>query len=135
MYEPTDIHQIPYKKLHDIFGADTALYINIQDYGNKYYIIASSTKVDADAKLIDLRNGKVLWGASVQVTKDNRSGNSDVVGVLVDAAIGQVFNSLRDQEHVVAGMASKKLLTAGSNVGLLYGPYSSQYHKNNAFFS
>lgn len=59
-----DIHGVPVAKLHDIFGADAALYITVTQYGSKYMVVSSSTVVSADAKLVDLKSGQTLWTAA-----------------------------------------------------------------------
>jgi hypothetical protein len=124
-----DIHQVPVNKLHDIFGADAALYITIKQYGTKFMIIDSATIVTADAKLVDLRNGQTLWTghASASNNEGNNNSGGGLVGMLVTAAIKQIINNVTDQSYAVAGTASARLLSGGQARGLLYGPRSPKY--------
>jgi len=128
MTVPGEIHAVAPEKLREIFGADTALYITVTEYGTKYVVVSSTTLVRAKAKLVDLRTGKTLWTGEASATSDgaNTSGGG-LVGMLVSAAINQVVNTLAETGHNVAGMASNRLLSAGQPGGLPYGPRSPKY--------
>lgn len=52
---------MPPAKLHDIFGADAALYITISEYGTQYMLDSATPGGDRPAKLVDLRTGTTLW--------------------------------------------------------------------------
>jgi hypothetical protein len=128
---PDDIHAISPAKLREIFGADTALYIEVTDYGTKYMVISSATVVTASARLVDLKTGTVLWtGQATASDNQQQNNNAGLVGLLVQAAVTQVINSSLEQAHVIAGTASQQLLSASSARGILYGPRSPQYQKD-----
>lgn len=74
--EPADIQALPIKKLHEIYGADTALYLDIKEYGTSYLVISSETVVTASARLVDLRTGKLLWEGSASASSAEQQGNS-----------------------------------------------------------
>ncbi|PHM27936.1 DUF799 domain-containing protein [Xenorhabdus budapestensis] len=128
-----DIHNISYKKLHDIFGADAALYLDVTEYGTQYQLISSDTRVTAKARLVDLRTGKQVWsGVATASTAENRNnGGGGIIGMLVSAAIEQIANTVMDKGHDIAGITSNRLLSAGGyQYGhLLYGPRSEHYRK------
>ena len=129
---PNDIHDVPIKKLRDIFGADAALYIIVKEYGTKYVVISSETRVTADAKLIDLRTGKTLWAGSATASSaegDNNSGGG-LVGVLVKAAMKQIIETVSEQGHIIAGRTNARLLSAAQPNSILYGPRSPKYQKD-----
>lgn len=127
---PTDIHNVPPAKLHEIFGADAGLYIEVEQYGSSYVVVDSTTVVSASAKLIDLRNGALLWqghaSASNNEGQNNNSGGS-IVGILVTAVVKQIVATSTDASYKVAGVTSSRLLMAGQKNGLLYGPRSPRY--------
>ncbi len=129
--EAQDIHNISYKKLYDTFGADSALYLNITKYGTQYQIINSETRVSATARLVDLRTGKDLWSgsASASTAENNNYSSGGLIGMLVSAAISQIANTIMDRGHDIAGITSNRLLGAGGNGRLLYGPRSEFYGK------
>ncbi|CQI96545.1 DUF799 domain-containing protein [Yersinia sp. HM-2024] len=126
-----DIHAASPAKLHKIFGADAVLYITVVQYGTSYQIITSDTRVTANAKLVDLRTGKLLWSGSATASSnegDNSSGG--VIGMLVQAAVTQISDTLTDRSHDIAGVTSTRMLTAGTPNGILYGPRSPNYGKD-----
>jgi hypothetical protein len=128
---PDDIHAISPAKLREIFGADTALYIEVTDYGTKYMVISSATVVTANARLVDLKTGTVLWtGQATASDNQQQNNNAGLVGLLIQAAVTQVINSSLEQGHMIAGVASQQLLSANSPRGILYGPRSPQYQKD-----
>lgn len=133
MSNPADIHQIPAPKLRQIFGADAALYIDIKEYGTSYSVVLSDTRVTAEAKLVDLKQGRVLWAGTATASSNEGNNNSGgLVGMLVKAVITQIVDTISERGHQIAGMTSQRLLTAGRPNGILYGPRSPRYLKDGA---
>ncbi len=130
MTNPGEMHDAPPAKLAEVFGADAVLYITINEYGAKYFLVDSQVIVSASAKLVDLRNGQLLWegkaSASNAEGRDNSSGG--LAGMLISALIRQVANNLGDQGYPVARMTSYRLLSSRPG-GLLPGPRSPEYQK------
>ncbi|HZG20328.1 MAG TPA: DUF799 domain-containing protein [Herbaspirillum sp.] len=127
-----DIHELPARQLHQIFGADAALYMSIKDYGTAYQVVQSETVVAADAKLVDLRSGMLLWEGSARASSREQQQNSGggLVGILLSAVINQIISTSTDASYKIAGITSHRLLSAGVQNGLLYGPRSPQYQKD-----
>lgn len=127
-----EIHAVPTNKLREIFGADAALYITINKYGTTYMIIDSVTEVTANATLVDLKTGQVLWAGKASASSDEsgNNGGGNIIGALVAAAIKQIANSVTDAAYPIAGIASNRMLFAGHPSGLLYGPRSASYGKD-----
>lgn len=123
---PAEIHEIPGAKLREIFGADAALYITIQRYGTVYQVIDSATVVAAEARLVDLRSGSLLWTgrASASSNEGSSTSGSGLAGMLISALVNQILNTALDSSHAIAGTATQRLLSAGGNDGLLWGPRS-----------
>ncbi|MYM98575.1 DUF799 domain-containing protein [Duganella vulcania] len=128
---PADIHAVDAKKLSEIFGADAAMYVTITNYGASYTVVNSVVTVSAQAKLVDLKTGNVLWTGTASASNNEGGNNSGggLIGALVAAAVKQIINSTTDASHPVAGVASARLLSAGGSNGLLYGPRSENYLK------
>jgi len=126
-----DIHAVDAKKLNEIFGADAAMYVTITNYGASYNVLNSVVLVTANAKLVDLKTGNLLWTgtASASNNEGGNSGGGGLVGALVAAAVKQIIASTTDASHPVAGVASARLLSAGTPNGMLYGPRSENYLK------
>ena len=129
---PEDIQSVNISKLRDIFGADAALYMEITEYGSSYKIISSDTVVTANAKLVDLRTGTTIWDgtASASSAEDRDNSQGGIVGMLLVAIVEQVVNTTTDKGHTIAARMNERLLTAGQPYGLLYGPRSPNFGKN-----
>jgi hypothetical protein len=127
---PGEMHQAPLDKLREIFGADATLYITVTQYGSSYQILSSEVRVTANAKLVDNRNGQLLWQGTATAS-DSEGGNSGsgVAGALIIALVKQIVSNVGDQGHPVARNTSKRLLEVKPN-GLLYGPRSPLYEVN-----
>lgn len=119
----TDIRSVPVAKLHEIFNADAALYIDISDYGTKYLIVDSETRVSASARLVDLRSGKQIWsGLATASDNEGNNNNQSALGMLIAAAVHQIASNVTDKAHDVAAITSARLLSAGSDGDILPGP-------------
>lgn len=118
-----DIQNVPTQKLHAIFNADAALYIDITDYGTKYMVLDSTTRVSATARLVDLRSGKQIWsGLAAASDNEGNNNNQSLLGMLVGAAINQIASNVTDKAHDIAAITSARLLTAGDDGAILPGP-------------
>lgn len=129
--EAHDIQRVSAQKLREIFAADTALYLNIKEYGSSYVVFSSVTSVKIEAKLIDLKNGATLWSgsASASSNEQNNSGGG-IIGQLVAAVVTQIVNTVADKSFDVSAIATQRLFNTGYNGALLYGPYSPIYQKD-----
>ncbi|NRR31084.1 DUF799 domain-containing protein [Oxalobacteraceae bacterium] len=124
-----DIHAVDTVKLKEIFGADAGLYVTITNYGSSYTLLNSVATVTANARLVDLKTGTVLWTgkASANNNEGNNNSGGGLVGMLVAAAVKQIINTATDAAHPVANVASLRLLSGGMTNGMLYGPRSLNY--------
>ncbi|MCI6989563.1 MAG: DUF799 domain-containing protein [Campylobacter sp.] len=122
-YEANDIAKIPLNKLREVFGADSVLYINIKQYGTNYAVIASSTVVSAEAKLVDTISGKTLWDGSVTLSDQANNNGGGIIGMLITAAISQIADTIGDKGYDVSINASNVLFATGCDRCILKGPY------------
>ncbi|GAA3538131.1 DUF799 domain-containing protein [Zobellella aerophila] len=129
LVNPEEIQGVSVAKLHEIFGADAVLYLDVTEYGTTYMVISSDTRVTAEARLVDLRTGQLLWAgtATASSSEQESSSGGGLVGMLVQAAVTQIANTLTDKGHQVAGITSARLLSAARPNGILYGPRSPHY--------
>ena len=126
--DPGQMHEVPAAKLKEIFGADAALYIKIGHYGTSYSVINSESRVSAEASLVDLASGGVLWqGSATASSAEGRSSSGGLVGMLVQAIVSQIVETISDRSHPVAGVTSMRLLSAGRPGGRLFGPRSPRF--------
>jgi hypothetical protein len=131
IHTPDEAQQIPVAKLREIFGADAGLYVKVTRYGAVYKVLNSETAVTLEAKLVDLRNGQLLWEGTASASSAEQQNNSQggLIGLLVKAVVEQIISSTTDRSHPMAGLASQRLLAAGRPNGLLFGPRSANYGK------
>ena len=132
MTVPEDIHNVATDKLHNIFGADAAVYIKVKKYGTTYFVLGSQTVVTIEGKIVDLRNGRVIWeGTSTASSAESDSGNSGgLPGLLIKAIVSQVVGTVTDASFNYAVIANQRLLGAPALNGVLYGPRSLSYQKD-----
>jgi hypothetical protein len=125
---PGEMHQVAPQKLGEIFGADAALFITIEQYGATYQILSSAVTVSAKARLVDTRNGQIIWEGSARASSDESGGGSSgsLLGMVISGLIQQIINSVGDKGYPVAKITSARLLSAKPG-GLLHGPRSPLY--------
>lgn len=116
-----EMHDVPLDKLREVFGADAVLYLDVNQYGQDYNIISSSSEVDVDARLVDTASGQTLWegqGAAVETSGDSGGG---LIGILATAAIAQAVGTTVDASHGLAVQANQQMILGRD--GFLLGPY------------
>ncbi len=121
-----EMHQAPLKKIREIFGADAVLYTRVKQYGTKYLIINSTTVVEVEASLVDVKTGETLWKNTALHQVGSGDGGGGPIGMLISAAVTQAISSSTDQAHKICPMANSQLLQT-KNQGLLYGPYHPKF--------
>lgn len=132
MTQPADMHATSADKLRQIFGADAVLYVTISKYGTVYQVVNSASVVAAEAKLVDLKTGKLLWTGSASASSEEGQNQQQggLAGLLISAIVKQVMANVLDQSHQVAGITTARLLSPGMLNGVLYGPRSPNYGKD-----
>jgi hypothetical protein len=129
---PAEISEVSPAKLREIFSADAAFYLQIKQYGTVYQVLQSASVVTAEARLVDLRNGALLWkGEASASSAENRGSNqAGLIGLLVEAIVHQIVESTTDASHQVARVTAARLLSAHAPAGMLYGPRSPKYQQD-----
>jgi hypothetical protein len=121
-----DAQDIPYTKLHDVFGADAAMYLKVKQYGTTYKVISSDTVVMLEGKLVDLRTGILLWAGSAFASSAQQQSQGGIAGMLVSALVNQIVSTTSDAAYKYAGAAANNLMLPRYN-GILPGPRSPNY--------
>ncbi|HEX6705597.1 MAG TPA: DUF799 domain-containing protein [Albitalea sp.] len=124
-----DAQDIPYPKLREVFGADAAVYIKVSRYGTSYKVVDSETRVDVEARMVDLRTGQVLWNGKAFATsaEQQQQNQGGLAGLLVAAIVKQIIGTTTDAAYGFAGTAQVRLLGAPRYNGVLPGPRSPLY--------
>lgn len=124
---PAEMNQVPLDKLYENIGADAVLYIELNQWGQKYQVISSKAVVDASMKLVDTRTGELLWDAKASAVQQSDSGGGGVVGMLLGALVNQIAGSLSDPSAKLARVANDVAINQQKR-GLLSGPYRAEAH-------
>jgi len=124
---PDEMQNVPLTKIKEVIGADAVLYVTIEDWGQKYQVISSTTIVKARARLVDVATGATLWTGTEQLAQG--SGGNDIISMLVAALITQIVTSMTDPTHQVSRQAATNMVFNQNN-GLLFGPRSPQYESD-----
>ncbi len=120
---PAEMNDVPLDKIADHIGADAVLYTTIRDWGQKFQIVSSVTKVQADLKLVDVKTGETLWEASAVAQKSSDDGGGGLAGAIIGAIVTQIMaTTVVDHTPQLARQANYIAIN-NSNRGLLDGPY------------
>jgi len=125
---PDEMHGVSLSKLDEILGADSVMYITINNYGTKYQVTASVSVVTAEAQLVDVKTGTQLWEGSVTVKESTGNSNNSLLVAIVSAAINQVVNTSRDRAAELCPKANWDMFWSKKR-GLLYGPRHALHGK------
>lgn len=117
---PGEMHQVSLGKLREVFGADAVLYVTVEEWGQRYRVLDSSTIVRAHASLVDTASGASIWDGLVHGVESSSAGQSDLIGMLIAALIEQVVDSLSDRTYGVSRSAIQQAVS-DQRRGLLYG--------------
>jgi hypothetical protein len=127
---PTAAQSIAFDKLRDYFGADAAVYIKVKRYGSTYAVLVSETVVQAEARIVDLRTGLLLWEGSAQASSaEQQQSQGGLIGLLVVAVLQQIMSTATDASFGYAAIASSRLLGNPRYNGVLAGPRSPNFGK------
>ena len=122
-----DAKQISLDKLHEVFGADAVLYLTVTDYGTSYKVVASDTRVTVSAVLVDSQTGVELWRGYATSSSTEGSSGGGIISMLISAAVNQIIDSVSEKAYTYAGITGARLLSAGRDKQILYGPRSPHY--------
>jgi hypothetical protein len=120
---PAEMNGIALDKIDEIIGADAVLYVDIQDWGQKFEVLSSVAVVQGHIKLVSVKTGDILWDSviSAQYNSNNNSGGG-LVGALVGAVVSHIAGEISDNSPLVARIANAEAFNS-SKRGLLNGPY------------
>jgi hypothetical protein len=121
--------EVPYTKLRDFFGADAAVYLRVKRYGTSYIVVSSETRVEVEARIVDLRSGQLLWqgSAAASSAEQQQQNQGGLLGLLVVAIVKQIVGTATDAAYNYAGIANQRMLGTPRFNGVLPGPRSPMY--------
>lgn len=92
LYDANLVHQADPKQLGKMFGADTILYVTINEWDAQYIVLSTTVTVSFSYRIMSGKTGEELWVANktMQYTPDSTStgnGIADLIVMAVDAAV------------------------------------------------
>jgi len=118
---PAEMNGIALDKIGEHIGADAVLYVSIEEWGQKYQVLQSVTKVHAKLRLVDVKTGELLWDSTARA--EESSGGNDLGSMLVNAVIDQILDStIADPTPGLARQANNAAIDSHVR-GMLDGPY------------
>ncbi len=99
-----EMHEVPLSKLHQLFGADAVLYIEIEAWKTSYVVVGASTHVNLAYRLVDNQSGQTLW--SRRVGKSDSSAVSAGGGDPLAAAFAVAFSLVAAQVKGISDAVS-----------------------------
>jgi hypothetical protein len=128
------VHQANPKRLGELFGVDTILYITIQKWDAKYAVLSTSVEVEFTYSLKSGKTGEELWKskeAMTYVPQNNSSGN--LLANLIAAAVTAGMTKAAPNYIPLAQQANSRAVLR-QHQGLPAGPYHLEYGKDQNSF-
>ena len=119
---PVEMNSIPLDKIAEHIGADAVLYVSIEDWGQKYQLVSSTTVVHSTLRLVDVNTGVLLWQATVRGVRSSDDAGAGLLGAIVNALATQIGGSVTDYTPGLSSFSNHQQIN-DSATGLLQGPY------------
>lgn len=119
---PAEMNSVPLDKLEQYIGADSVLYVVVEDWGQKYQVISSVTVVKANLRLVDIKTGELLWKTQAHAELSSGDSGGGLAGALASALVQQIAGSIVDRTPELATIANTTAINHKDH-GLLPGPY------------
>lgn len=122
-YEPAEVFAAPPEHLANLFKADTILYVTIHQWTSKYLVLAASTEVDFEYKLV-AADGTLLWRQRLKAvySPNNNVGGGGMINLIAGAVQAAVERSVPTYIPL-----TKSVHTRAFNQGFPIGPYNPHY--------
>lgn len=119
---PAEMHTVPLDKIREIIGADSVLYVNLEEWGQKFEVLSSRAVVKFTLRLVDTRTGAELWTARGHAQEQSDDGGMGIAGAIIGAIVTQVISAAIDKTPDLSRTANITAIRH-YNRGLLDGPY------------
>lgn len=118
-----EMNRIPLDKIRENTGADAVMYVTINDWGQKFILLKSYTVVHADVRILDARDGAVLWATKIHATESyDGASRTDLLSTVIGAVADQIIGSLSDYTPDLSRAATNEAINDYRD-GIPDGPY------------
>lgn len=128
-YEAAEVHQAPPQRLAELFGADTILYVTVNEWTAKYLILSTQTEVEFNYRLV-AADGAPLWEQELALAyspqQQNSTGNplADLIASAITAAVERA-----SPNYLPLTREANSRVFFNRATGIPPGPYSPAYQQ------
>ena len=119
------VHGAEPSRLAALFGADAILYITIERWDAKYVLVSTQVTVEFVYSLKDGKTGDTLWTERRRAVYASNSGQGNLLGALVAAAMTKAAPS-----YMPLARQANAAALAYPGPGFPAGPYRQDYRKD-----
>lgn len=128
--DPGLVHQASPTRLGELFGADSILYINIDNWEAKYVVLNTIVTVGFSYSLKDASSGEEIWSHhEVMKYSPQNQDTGNLIGNLIVAAVSAAITKAAPNYIPLARQANSNAFQAPGQ-GIPPGPHHPTYGKN-----
>jgi hypothetical protein len=119
------------RRLAQIFGADSVMYISINRWDARYIVLSTTVTVELDYQLKSGKTGEVLWKNKQVIAyspQNNNSGGNPLASLIASAITAAMEKAAPNYMPLARQANARAIGTAGQ--GLPAGPYDPQFMKD-----
>ncbi|MBV7299688.1 GNA1162 family protein [Enterovibrio paralichthyis] len=117
----TELKGIPFTSYKDKFGADSVLFVTIEQWDTNYIVLAGNVTVGLKYVMVSTDTGKVIWSYSNTIVIDTSSSSGSLLVDLIATAIATATT-----DYIPVAQQVNKLTTQS----LPAGQYHPRYKKD-----
>lgn len=116
------VHSADARRLRNIFGCDSALYIRIEKWDSKYILLSTTTEVEFNYELRSCKTNASLWKnhVSLQYTPQGASSGNPLATLVADALIAAIEKG--KPSYMPLARQANAAAAAGPGLALPPGP-------------
>lgn len=125
------LSEVSPQRFKDVFGADSVLYVTIQDWVTSYVVLSSSVTVTVKYKLVDTSTGAILWERT-QTARHQSGGGGGLGGLIAQVIVAAVDADITAGAVDYRPLAVQAITMAVTpqGFGLPAGPYHPEFQKD-----
>lgn len=129
------VHAADPKRLGVLFGCDSVLYVDIQQWDSKYVVLSTTTTVKFDYTLKSCKTGEMLWSDTQTMAYSPQSSSSgSPLAALIATAIAAAIEK-GAPNYMPLTIQANAIAAGQPGQGLPAGPYLvDKYQKDAAVF-
>jgi hypothetical protein len=119
------VHGADPMRLASIFGADSVLYITIEQWSAKYMLVQTNVTVEVSYVLKDGKTGTAIWEDHEKVVYASDDAGAGILGALVNAAITRA-----SPNYMPLARQANAIAMRYPGPGFPAGPYRPEYRRD-----